>query len=60
MNLSNYRTTSLLTSFSKISVKIIYRSLYHHVNCNHILVNEQFGFRNNSSSCKLIVHCVPY
>jgi hypothetical protein len=55
---SNFRPISLLTNFSKIFEKIIYRRLYHHINFNHILVNEQFGFRNNSSteiaSCKLI------
>ena len=25
-----------------------YRRFYQHINCNHILVNEKFGFRNNS------------
>jgi Reverse transcriptase (RNA-dependent DNA polymerase). len=50
MNLSNYRPFSLLTSSSKNFENIVYRRLYHHINCNHILLNEQFGFRNNSST----------
>ena len=41
----------------KIFDKIICGRLYHHINCNHILANEQFGFRNNLSteiaSCNL-------
>ena len=41
---SNYRPVSVLTSFSKIFEKIIYNRLYHHINNNHILINEQFGF----------------
>ena len=55
---SNFRPISLLTTFSKIFEKLIYRRLYHHINCNHILVNWQFGFRNNSSTeiayCELV------
>jgi len=57
-NTSNYRTISLLTSFSKIVEKIIYTRLIRHLNHNHILVYEQFGFRTTSStdlaSCQLI------
>ena len=34
----------------KIVKKIIYTRLYDHINCSHILVHEQFGFRNNSST----------
>jgi len=46
-NTSNYRPVSLLTSFSHIFDRII---LYHHINDNHILVDEQFGFRQSSST----------
>lgn len=49
-NLSNYRPVSLLTSFSKIIEKIIYKRLYSHLNDNNILVNEQFGFRDKLST----------
>ena len=47
---TNYRPISLLTSFSKIFEKVIYNRIFHHINYNHILVNEQFGFRHASST----------
>ena len=40
----------MLTSFSKIFEKVIYNRLYHHIDNNHILVNEQFGFGHTSST----------
>jgi hypothetical protein len=49
-SISNYRPISLLTSFSKIFEKVIYRRLCQHLFNNNILVNEQFGFRINSST----------
>jgi hypothetical protein len=51
-NPSNYRPISLLTSFSDIVEKIIYRRLYQHICVNNILTNEQFGFRPQSSTTK--------
>jgi hypothetical protein len=48
--ISNYRPISLLTSFSKVLEKVIYKRLYYHVNSNNILAKEQYGFRNNSST----------
>ena len=47
---SNYGPISLLTSFSKIFGKAIYNRIYHHINHNLILANEQFGFRHASST----------
>jgi hypothetical protein len=52
---SDYRPISLLTSFSKITEKIIYKILYcqlnnNNNNNNNILVNEQFGFREKLST----------
>jgi hypothetical protein len=41
----NCRPISLLTSFSKIFEKEIYKRLYHHIKRNHILADEQFGFK---------------
>ena len=47
---SNYRTSSLLTSFSKIIEKIIFKRLYIYVNYNNILVGDQYGFREKLST----------
>jgi hypothetical protein len=47
---SNYRSISLLSSFSKIIEKIIYKRLYCYLTDNNILVNEQFGFREKLST----------
>jgi hypothetical protein len=57
-NIYNCRPISLLTSFSKILEKIVFTRLIHHLNYNHILADEQFGFRAKSytdlASYKLI------
>jgi len=47
---SNYRPISLLTSFSKIIEKIIYKRLYSYLNDNNILVDDQYGFREKLST----------
>jgi hypothetical protein len=52
-NIFNYRPVSFLTSFSKIFEKVKYSRLYHHINQDIILVNEQYGFRNSSSTEKV-------
>jgi hypothetical protein len=48
-NISNYGPICLMTSFSKIFEKIIFTRLIHHLNYNHILVEDQFGYRAKSS-----------
>jgi hypothetical protein len=48
--LSNFRPISVLTSFSKLFERIIYKRLYQHLNYNNILVSEQFGFIKDSST----------
>ena len=48
---SNYRSISLLTSFSKIIEKNIYKRLYSYLNDdNNILVGDQYGFREKFST----------
>jgi len=42
---SYYRPISLLTSFSKINEKIIFKRLYNYLNDTDILVGDQYGFR---------------
>ena len=46
--ISNYRPISLLTSFSKITEKLIYARLLAHIDTNTILVHKQYGFRTHS------------
>ena len=38
------------TSFSKIFENVIFNRLVYHITNNHILVDEQFGFRKGSST----------
>ena len=52
--MSNYRPISLLTSFSKVLEKVLYNKLLQHLNNNKILVDEQFGFRTNSTTDRAI------
>jgi hypothetical protein len=49
-NCGNYRPISLLTSFSKIFEKLIFKRISTHVHNYDILVNEQFGFRPKLST----------
>jgi Notch-like protein len=51
-DMSNYRPISLLKSFSKIFKKLIYARIYQHLIDNNVLVDEQYGFRVNSSTVK--------
>jgi len=48
--MSNYRPISLLPSFSKVFEKVLYVRMYQHLINNNVLVDEQFGFRTNSST----------
>ena len=47
---ANYRSISLLTSFSKIIEKLIYLRFYHFFEQQNILVKEQHGFREKMST----------
>ena len=49
-DLANYRPISLLTSFSKLFGKVIYKQLYSYLNENMLLSENQFGFRSNFST----------
>lgn len=48
-NMANYRPVSLLTTFSKVLGKVIYKRFLICLNKHNILVNEKFGFRPKSS-----------
>ena len=49
-NLNNYRPISLLSSFSKILEKIVYRRLYSFFDRFNLFSNSQFGFRRGHST----------
>ena len=54
-NLSNYRPISLLSIFSKIFEKIMYKRLYKFLEMNEILHPSQFGFRKNHSTSHTLI-----
>jgi hypothetical protein len=58
-DMSNYRPISLLTSFSKIFEKVIYKRLYQHVINNNILAPEQYGSFTDRASYNLINNILP-
>jgi hypothetical protein len=49
-NFANYRSISLLLSFSKIFEKLIYKRLDKYIRNNNILTKERYGFIVNSST----------
>jgi hypothetical protein len=49
-NMSNYRPITLLTIFFKVLKEVMHNSLSHYLQTNNILVPEQFGFRNGTST----------
>ena len=52
--ISNYRPISILSSFSKVIEKVLYDQLLNHLKKYNILADEQFGFREDSSTNKAI------
>jgi hypothetical protein len=48
--MSNFRPVSLLISFPKILEKIIYNRINAYITLYKILVDEQYGFRDNTST----------
>ena len=55
--ISNYRPISLLPSFSEIIEKIMYSRLYHYLDKNNVLVDEQFGFKEKSTT-EMAIHAL--
>lgn len=50
----NYRPVSILPSFSKIFEKLAFEQIWKFLEENHILANEQFGFRRGKSTISAI------
>ena len=46
----NYRPISVLTCFSKLLEKLMYKRLFNYVEKHNILSNHQYGFRRNRST----------
>ena len=57
-NFSNYRPISLLTNFSKIFERVMYKRLITFVEHYEILYCYQFGFRKNHSTSMALIHLV--
>ena len=55
---SNYRPISLLTNFSKIFERVMYKRLITFVEQYEILYCYQFGFRKNHSTSMALIHLV--
>ena len=51
----NYRPISLTSNISKILEKLVYKRLYHFLDLNEILYNNQYGFRNNHSAIHAVI-----
>ena len=52
---SNFRPISILPLVGKVIEYFVYDQLSNHINNNHILSNQQFGFRNNHSTTFLML-----
>lgn len=55
MSFSNYRPISLLSTFSKVLEKLMYKRLLDFLNKFKILNKFQFGFRNNHSTYMALI-----
>ena len=52
--LLNYKAISILSSFSKVLEKVLYKQLQDHLNKHSILAQEESGFRSDSTTNKAI------
>ena len=58
LDYSNYRLTLLLSTFSKIFEKYVYKKVYSFIQNDNLLFKSQFGFRSGYSSNNTIVTLV--
>ena len=47
---TNYRPISILTCFSKIFEKLLYKRIYNFLNKHNVIINSQYGFQNKVST----------
>ena len=57
-DLSNYRPISLLSPFSKILEKLMYKRLLSYLNKNNVLYKYQFGFRKQHSTSLALIEII--
>ena len=56
--IKNYRPISLLPICGKILEKIVFKNLYIHLTSNHLISNNQSGFRPGDSTTNQLLHLV--
>ena len=53
---TNYRPISLLSSFSKLLEKVVYRQMEGFLRVNNILYSHQYGFRRGHNTSHPVLH----
>ena len=59
-DMRNYRPISILSVYSKIIEKLVYRQVYAFLEKYSILSDTQFGFRSGKSTTQAILHLLNY
>ena len=60
MSVNNYRPVSILPIFSKIFEKLMFNRLSEHLKWKNVLYVNQFGSRENNSSCMALITLVDH
>ena len=55
-HVNNYRPISVLTSFSKIMERVIYKRTLHFLDKHNIISDNQYGFREKHSTSHAFIH----
>ena len=56
--INNYRPISILSVFSKIFEKLMYKRLFNFINKNNILFKHQFGFREGYGTSLALIYLI--
>ena len=52
---TNYRPVSILSVFSKLIERLLYKRLFDFINTNRLLYKYQFGFQEGKSTCMALI-----
>ena len=55
-NAGNYRPISVLSIFSEVFEKVVYKQLYTYFDQNNILYEHQYGFRKHMSTVQALLN----